>query len=356
MFSNLFASLLASTALPIFGSYRALQKNDQTLLRSWLMYWVVISLQFSLETYFGFLVTVLPFFQFFRFLFILWLVLPQTQGASQIYENHIATFLELHERQIDVYVYNACNNIKILGADYLARFLHYAKEYAAHYTMNTEIHPYSPPAQPEPSHVGIAASPSAAGSSFIDNFFSKYKQPPSYSHVEESPTEVSSSHNSPPEPPLWKSMVQLGVSAINYSMQLPKRSADPSRDAPPPAVPSSTGSFGSMMNQLEHQLTGTPSAPASRSVSGVSTTGRDAPSLSVPHVRSGVDIPKAPSTSSLNDFDIIKYDESVAPSGSGDENDSLLSHATHHSHRSSSWFKWKKDEAEEHPAKPVKLD
>lgn len=164
---------------------------------------------------------------------------------------------------------------------------------------------------------------------------------------------ASSSHIPPPEAPLWKSMVQFGVSAINYSMQLPKRSADPAQNAPPSAVPSSTSTFGSMMNQMEQQLTGTHSSPASRSVSGASTTGRDAPSLAVPRVRSGVDLPKAPSTSSLNDFDIIKHDESV---GSSDETASLLSHATHNSHRSSSWFKWKKDEAEEHPAKPVKLD
>lgn len=382
-----FLSLLASTALPIYGSYRALEQNDLTLLRSWLMYWVVISLQFSFEAYLGFLVMYLPFFQLFRFFFILWLMLPQTQGASQIYLNHISPFLELHEGQIDTYIYTAHEKVKVLGADYLARLFHYAKEYISHYMMNTEIHSYVPPAQATPAPASFAG-PEAAGSSYIDTFFSKFKHPPTLASLDEAslsgrPSDapyLSDPSASGTGSTMWNSIFKAGAAAIQSTLQLPKvppanQSSDSNKSnlsnlsnlanlSSLSNISNTAVSFGALIDKLDHQLITNNAGVSSAASDTALTTGSDAAStLTLPKSRAVSDLPKTPSTSSLNDFDIIKYDESIAPTSADtaeDESAYLLgSHQAQapQARRSTSWFKWgsQADSEDVMPANPVKL-
>lgn len=348
------------------------------------MYWIVISIQFSLETYFGFLVVLLPFFQLFRFLFILWLVLPQTQGASQIYINHISPFLVLHEGQIDSYVYTAHEKIRTLGADYLSRLLHYAKEYASHYMMSTEVRPYVQ-AVPEPVLVSprFQGPPSAAGSSYIDNFFSKFKQPPTFASIDDSTIDPSSSNRTGSDQiladssgngassTLWSSVFKAGAAAIQSSMLLPKVSEGLNL-----AAPGKAGSFGSILNQLDYQLpTSNASATtpqATPKVPTASTTGRENTLAKNRNISSTPNsersLSQSPSTFSLNsdaEFEFVKYDDSVAApfDTNNDESESLLKkgHAKPPVvQRNISWFGWSKATAtadeDSFPSKPVKLD
>ncbi|KAG6871771.1 hypothetical protein C0995_000289 [Termitomyces sp. Mi166 len=69
---------------PGYASYKTLSQRpaSEEELERWLMYWI-------------------PFYYPLKTLFLLYLVLPQTRGASYIYTMHLYPFFHAHETQID---------------------------------------------------------------------------------------------------------------------------------------------------------------------------------------------------------------------------------------------------------------
>jgi receptor expression-enhancing protein 1/2/3/4 len=57
-----------------------------------------------------------------------YLVLPQTQGAKMIYQDHIHPFLTHYERDIDNFISNAHDHAKAAGLQYLKRAIEFVKE------------------------------------------------------------------------------------------------------------------------------------------------------------------------------------------------------------------------------------
>jgi len=123
MLGFLFRSIgsLASFVFPVLASYKALEHDDITLLRPWLIYWLIVAVQLTVEAYGGLLLHLIPLYEFWRLLFTLWLVLPQFQGASYLYFNHVQPFLRSHEQQIDEIVASGYHTIKSMGVDYLTK-------------------------------------------------------------------------------------------------------------------------------------------------------------------------------------------------------------------------------------------
>lgn len=85
------------------------------------MYWVVLALAITTESYLNFILSRLPLYSFFRFGFLLWLVLPQTQGASQLYLGKVRPFLLGHDQEIDKIVASAIVRAKSLGSEYVSQ-------------------------------------------------------------------------------------------------------------------------------------------------------------------------------------------------------------------------------------------
>ena len=389
-------SLVFSTAVPIFGSYRALKQNDVTLIRTWLIYWVVISLQFNLESYFGLLLSILPFFQLFRFGFILWLVLPQTQGASLMYTTYIEPFLDTHDQEIDNYIVSGMDTLKQLGLDYLTRTVYYAREYASYFMFQTEVRPYQP----------SATSPDATqhqdeqlSGSYMNNFFSRFKQPPSFSLYADASGPSKPSMTNPPflsepntgtlGPNLWNSVFKAGAAALQSSLsqhQIPQQQQssqplpshfDRKSDTPGPAAGSSNASFSHMLNTLNSQLQTENASTTSRSSTGVEIPATSSSSSTGikfgTELAQGADrlrddirprggLSQVPSSTSVNSdsgFDIIKHDETGPEL---DETSSLLTRDPHSptspvASTSRGWFGWKKSRDQgEFPEKPVKLE
>lgn len=130
MFDILFRGLtsLASFVFPVLASYKSMEHNDVSLIRPWLIYWVVVALQLTVESYFGFLLQFVPFYYLFRFLLTLWLVLPQFQGASKVYLGYVEPFLRKHETEIDHCIsktYKTCRN---LSTEYVSMLVEMLKE------------------------------------------------------------------------------------------------------------------------------------------------------------------------------------------------------------------------------------
>eukprot|EP00897_Mesotaenium_endlicherianum_P000535 jgi/Mesen1/10482/ME000083S09991 len=94
-------SVLASLGWPSFASFRAIESFDKTDDVQWLTYWVVYSFLSSLEFFVhGFLAQV-PLYRTAKLLFILWLVLPQFNGAAYLYEEVVKPTLEKYGPQLE---------------------------------------------------------------------------------------------------------------------------------------------------------------------------------------------------------------------------------------------------------------
>jgi len=59
---------------------------------------------------------------------MLWLVLPQTQGATQLYMEYIHPVLNRHEAEIEVFISRVHDQAKAAGADYVQRLLGSARD------------------------------------------------------------------------------------------------------------------------------------------------------------------------------------------------------------------------------------
>ncbi|KAF4968826.1 hypothetical protein FSARC_3855 [Fusarium sarcochroum] len=119
---DLFPMLLSSVAtflFPIFASYKALKTHDPAQLTPWLMYWVVLSIGLLAESWVWFIVSWIPFYGYFRLLFLLYLILPQTQGARRLYEEYVHPWLEKNESQIDDFIASAHERLTAAGITYL---------------------------------------------------------------------------------------------------------------------------------------------------------------------------------------------------------------------------------------------
>ncbi|ORZ28138.1 TB2/DP1/HVA22-related protein, partial [Lobosporangium transversale] len=86
---------------PAYASYKAINSRNSTRLTAWLMYWTVMGIfslvEFVLDTF----IFWLPFYYEIKLLFVLWMILPQTQGSIYLYQAVVDPYLSQHEHDID---------------------------------------------------------------------------------------------------------------------------------------------------------------------------------------------------------------------------------------------------------------
>ncbi|KAK9422323.1 putative TB2/DP1, HVA22 family-domain-containing protein [Seiridium unicorne] len=127
---DVFPKLLASIAsflFPLFASYKALKTSDPAQMTPWLMYWSVLSCALLVESWFEFILVWVPFYAYMRLLFLLYLVLPQTQGARHLYETYVHPYLEENETQIEDFIASAHDRLKAAGMAYLKQAIEMLK-------------------------------------------------------------------------------------------------------------------------------------------------------------------------------------------------------------------------------------
>ncbi|OTB03702.1 hypothetical protein M426DRAFT_321630 [Hypoxylon sp. CI-4A] len=114
-------SSVASFLFPLFASYKALKTSDPAQLTPWLMYWSVLSCALLVESWTEFILVWVPFYSYMRLFFLLYLVLPQTQGARVLYETYLHPYLEDNESVIEDFIASAHDRLKAAGMAYLKR-------------------------------------------------------------------------------------------------------------------------------------------------------------------------------------------------------------------------------------------
>ncbi|KXJ97296.1 TB2/DP1, HVA22 family-domain-containing protein [Microdochium bolleyi] len=114
-----FLSSIASFLFPLFASYKALKTSDPSQLTPWLMYWSVLSVVVLVESWTSFILFWVPFYAYMRLFFLLYLVLPQTQGAKHIYDTYIYPYLEENEVAIEEFIATSHDRLRAAGLAYL---------------------------------------------------------------------------------------------------------------------------------------------------------------------------------------------------------------------------------------------
>ncbi|POY76575.1 hypothetical protein BMF94_0164 [Rhodotorula taiwanensis] len=128
----------ASLLYPTYASYKALRPAasvgrtpaDQAAdLERWLMFWCVMGCVAVYEQWAEWGISWFPFYHEVKTLVVLWLVLPQIQGATYVYINHLSPFLTSHEGEIDQAMTNARASATKMGIEYLNRALRQARAF-----------------------------------------------------------------------------------------------------------------------------------------------------------------------------------------------------------------------------------
>ncbi|KAE8680641.1 HVA22-like protein k [Hibiscus syriacus] len=87
--------------LPVYSTFRAIERNNEREQQKWLIYWAAYGSFTLVETFSDKLLSWFPYYYHFKFAFLVWLQLPSTEGAKQIYKNHLRPNLLKHQAKVD---------------------------------------------------------------------------------------------------------------------------------------------------------------------------------------------------------------------------------------------------------------
>ncbi|GJJ67807.1 receptor expression-enhancing protein 1/2/3/4 [Entomortierella parvispora] len=121
---------IAGSVYPAYASFKAIHSRDQTRLTAWLMYWTVMGLftlaEFVLDTF----VFWFPFYYEIKMLFVLWMILPQTQGSIYLYQAIVDPYLTQHEPEIDQTLKDIQKQAMAMGMEYIKRAINFIQNLA----------------------------------------------------------------------------------------------------------------------------------------------------------------------------------------------------------------------------------
>lgn len=89
------------TTLPAYSTFKAIEKNDQDQQRKWLVYWAVYGSFSVVEVFADKILSWFPLYYYVKFAFLVWLQLPSSEGARQLYMSHLRPFLLRHQARLD---------------------------------------------------------------------------------------------------------------------------------------------------------------------------------------------------------------------------------------------------------------
>ncbi|KAL2430243.1 hypothetical protein ABEF95_004344, partial [Exophiala dermatitidis] len=119
---------VTSILLPAYLSYKALRTNDAAQTHPWLIYFTILSLTLLFESWTLFIIGWVPFYSWIRLIFLLYLVLPQTQGAKVLYLDYLEPYIVHHETRIDRFIGEAHERLQQMGLGYLNIVIEFLRE------------------------------------------------------------------------------------------------------------------------------------------------------------------------------------------------------------------------------------
>ena len=96
-----YITTIVGVAYPAFWSMRAIESAEQDDDKQWLTYWVVFSLFSVLDLFSGFVLRFIPFYFFFKLIFLIWCFLPNFRGAAIVYDLVLVKIFKKYEKEIE---------------------------------------------------------------------------------------------------------------------------------------------------------------------------------------------------------------------------------------------------------------
>ncbi|XP_060204428.1 HVA22-like protein k isoform X1 [Lycium barbarum] len=87
--------------LPVYSTFKAIEMRDKKEQQKWLMYWAVYGSFSIVEAFTDKFLYWFPLYYHVKFAFLVWLQLPSSDGAKQLYTNHLRPFLMRHQARLD---------------------------------------------------------------------------------------------------------------------------------------------------------------------------------------------------------------------------------------------------------------
>ncbi|KAF8597576.1 hypothetical protein BDV93DRAFT_527350 [Ceratobasidium sp. AG-I] len=99
-------SITGAFLYPTYASYKTLSRRptSEAELERWLMYWSVMGCVTGIEMVAEWMIRWIPLYWYLKTIFLLYLALPQTQGATKLYTARLQPVLKHYEPQIDASV------------------------------------------------------------------------------------------------------------------------------------------------------------------------------------------------------------------------------------------------------------
>ncbi|CAN0889129.1 HVA22-like protein k [Linum grandiflorum] len=88
-------------ALPVYSTFKAIERDDRDEQRKCLVYWAAFGAFSVAEVFTDKILSWFPMYYHVKFAFLVWLQLPSANGAAQLYSNYLRPFLLKHQARLD---------------------------------------------------------------------------------------------------------------------------------------------------------------------------------------------------------------------------------------------------------------
>ncbi|KAL9260007.1 HVA22-like protein [Drosera capensis] len=95
------ACCTVGTVLPVYSTFKSIERKDHNEQQKWLIYWTAYGSFSLVEVFSDKILSWFPLYYHFKFAFLVWLQLPTSEGANQLYVNHIRPFFLRHQQRFD---------------------------------------------------------------------------------------------------------------------------------------------------------------------------------------------------------------------------------------------------------------
>lgn len=106
---------------PAVHSIRAIETDGKDDDKVWLTYWMVFGLFTTAETFFGFVFYIIPYWDWLRMGFFIWLLLPNFNGAAVLYNGVIKNLLSQNKDLINKWIKMTTSVASSAQADAMAQ-------------------------------------------------------------------------------------------------------------------------------------------------------------------------------------------------------------------------------------------
>nr|AFO63292.1 bZIP13 [Tamarix hispida] len=111
------ACCTVGTVLPVYTTFKAIERKDQNEQEKWLIYWAAYGSFSLIEVFTDKLLSWFPMYYHFKLAFLVWLQLPYTYGAKQLYVKHLRPLFLKYEDRLDQFLGSAYHEmVKLVSA------------------------------------------------------------------------------------------------------------------------------------------------------------------------------------------------------------------------------------------------